>query len=643
MTAEYALFALLLALGLSIILWSNPILQRFGYGRISTDVRLCTGVTALVLLAFVLLSHAFWQDDFSILYVAENSHTSLPVWFKLSAVWGAHEGSFLLWCLVSAAWMLALALALRRGAAAELGYAVPTMSVLMTGFLLFMLLSSSPFERALPFVPGEGNDLNPLLQDLALIVHPPMLYVGYVGFAVPFSMAVSVLIHGPRGRAFAAPMQPFVLIPWIFLTLGITLGSWWAYYELGWGGWWFWDPVENASFMPWLVGTALLHSLAATRLRGVFPGWTLLLAILGCGLSLLGAFLVRSGILTSVHAFALDPERGLFVLLLLLASLGTGLALFAWRAPSFGAAARYAFSAREFWVLVNNALLMVSTAVVFLGTLYPLLHEFLTDEKVSVGPPYFNLVFVPLMLLLSLAMGIGQWTRWGGQILPDMRQLGLLGLGALGLGLVLPLLVTGTVHPVAVGSIGMGSWLVLGVVAQICSRPRDFARRIGMWVAHTGFACALAGIGLTSQYSVERDLAMGVGESLDVGGYRFEFQGVEEVAGANYLADQARVRVTATDASGEFFTLTPEKRRYDSGGQIMTEAAIRPSLIEDVYLSLGTRIKDGRWTLRIQVKPFVRWIWLGALIMAFGGLAHILLMRRLPVHRHEAIAEVSAD
>ncbi len=630
MIAEYALFALILALCLSAILWLNPIFERFGLTRLSTDTRLCAGVVLFIAFAFLLLSYSFLRDDFSILYVAANSNTALPDHFKLSAVWGAHEGSFLLWCLVASAWMLALAVAMRRVRGEQLRYAVPVMAALLTGFLLFMLLTSSPFERSLPFVPAEGSDLNPLLQDFALIVHPPMLYVGYVGFAVPFAIAVSTLIHGGKGgdigREFASAMQPFVLVAWSFLTLGIALGSWWAYYELGWGGWWFWDPVENASFMPWLVGTALLHSLAATKLRGVFVGWTLLLAILASGLSLLGAFLVRSGILTSVHAFALDPERGLFILLILLASVGTALALFAWRAPRFGALANFTFKAREFWLLINNALLMVSTSVVFLGTLYPLLHEFLTEEKVSVGPPYFNMVFVPLMLVLSVAMGIGQWTNWGGKVIPGKRQLRWIGIGALGLGLILPLVFTGALKLAAVISLTLAAWLIFGVIAQVYSERELARQRIGMWVAHVGFACTLIGVGLTSQYSVERDLALGVGESAQVGAYAFEFQGVKEVHGANYVSDQGRISVRGS-GGGDSFELAPEKRRYVSGGQVMTEAAIRPSIIEDVYVSLGTRIDEGRWSLRIHVKPFVRWIWLGALIMVLGGMAHVWLSR----------------
>ncbi len=627
MIAEYGLFALILALGLSAILWINPILERFGRGRISSDLRLSAGVTAFIALAFVLLSYSFLQDDFSVLYIASNSNTALPDQFKLSAVWGAHEGSFLLWCLVASAWMLALALSMRKIPSAQFQYAVPVMSALLTGFLLFMLLTSSPFERSLPFVPVEGSDLNPLLQDFALIIHPPMLYVGYVGFVAPFAMAVSTLMHGGGGREFAAAMQPFVLVAWSFLTLGIALGSWWAYYELGWGGWWFWDPVENASFMPWLVGTALLHSLAATKLRGVFIGWTLLLAILASGLSLLGAFLVRSGILTSVHAFALDPERGLFILLLLLVSVGSAFALFAWRAPRFGALANFTFTAREFWLLINNALLMVATSVVLLGTLYPLLHEFLTDEKVSVGPPYFNMVFVPLMIVLSFAMGIGQWTTWGGRVIPGKRQLLWIGVCASALGLVLPLIVTGALSIAAVLSLGLAAWLIIGVLAQVYSQRKLAAMRFGMWIAHVGFACTLIGVGLTSQYSVERDLALSVGESAHVGGYAFEFQGVEEVPGPNYLSEQGRISVTANGGKGSF-ELMPEKRRYASGGQVMTEAAIRPSVWGDVYVSLGTRIQDDRWSLRVHIKPFVRWIWLGALIMVIGGLAHLVLARR---------------
>ncbi len=626
MTPEYAVFALILAFGLACLIWLNPLLDRVGIGRVSTDLRLAAGVTLLIGIAFVMLIYAFLTSDFSVAYVAQNSNTALPSYFKLSAVWGAHEGSFLLWCLVACVWMLALGFKLRDSASLELQYAVPVMALLITGFLLFMLLTSNPFERSFPFVPSEGGDLNPLLQDFALIVHPPMLYVGYVGLTVPFAIAVSALIHGQESRNFAALMQPFVLIAWAFLTLGIALGSWWAYYELGWGGWWFWDPVENASFMPWLVATALIHSLAATKLRGVFIGWTLLLAILGAGLSLLGAFLVRSGILTSVHAFALDPERGLFILLLLVASIGSALALFAWRAPRFGAFANFGVYSREFWLLINNALLVVATSVVLLGTLYPLLHEFLTEEKVSVGPPYFNAVFVPLMVLLSIAMGVGHYTVWGARSFPGTRELMWIGALALGCGLLLPLVFTGALSIAGFMATSLAGWLVFGVIEQCRTSKGGRARRASMWIAHVGFACSLLGVGFTSQYSVERDLALSAGESAQVGDLVFEFQGVTEAAGPNYLAERGRLQVRAVNG-GQFFTLLPEKRRYRSGGQVMTEAAIQPALVRDVYVSLGTRIEDNRWSLRIQIKPFVRLIWLGALIMLLGGLCHAWLIR----------------
>lgn len=626
MVPEYALFALLVSLGLSVLLWLNPILESYGVSRISTDLRLSVGVTLFIAIAFALLCHAFVRDDFSLAYVAAHSTTDLPLHFKVSAVWGAHEGSFLLWCLVASLWMLALAITLRNNS--ELRFAVPAMSALLTGFLLFMLLTSNPFDRSFPFVPTQGSDLNPLLQDFALIVHPPMLYLGYVGLAVPFAIAVSVLIQGDTGSGFARVMQPFVLAAWSCLTVGIALGSWWAYYELGWGGWWFWDPVENASFMPWLLSTALLHSLATTRVRGVFMGWTLLLAILASALSLLGAFLVRSGILTSVHAFALDPERGLFILLLLLASAGPALALFAWRAPRFGAVADFSFASREFWLLINNAFLMVATSVVFLGTLYPLLHESLFDEKVSVGPPYFNLVFVPLMLLLGMAMGVGQWTRWGGAEVPAKRLLGWMSGMSLMLGVLLPLLAGASLSLAAVLSVGLASWVCLGVAVQ-AYRQRELTRqRLGMWIAHIGFAVTILGVGLTSHYSVERDMALEYGETALVGGYEFRFEGVEQVQGPNYLADRGRLSVRPIAFHGDAFELLPEKRRYASGGQVMTEAAIRPSILRDVYVSLGTEVNSRTWSLRIHIKPFVRWIWLGAIFMLIGALAHLLLTRR---------------
>ncbi len=582
-----------------------------------------TGQFVFILLAYLALSQAFLTDDFSVAYVANNSNSLLPWYYKMSAVWGAHEGSFLLWTLIMAGWTLAVALRGEHLPAAFAGRVLGVMAVLNMGFLAFLLWTSNPFQRLVPMTPGEGADLNPLLQDFGLIVHPPMLYMGYVGFSVAFAFAIAALLTGRLDTAWARWSRPWSNLAWAFLTLGIALGSWWAYYELGWGGWWFWDPVENASFMPWLAGTALVHSLAVTEKRGTFKSWTLLLAITTFSLSLLGAFIVRSGVLTSVHAFAVDPTRGLFILGFLVLTVGGSLTLYAARASVMGSRVRYTLWSRETALLVNNILFVIAMAVVLLGTLYPLAYEAFTGgDKLSVGVPYFNAGFVPLMLALTAALGIApalQWKRTAAtRLWQDLRWPLLIGVVA---GLVLPLVVSGALSWQVVVAVSLGIWVVASHLRDLIYRARRGLGRVtlgywGMLTAHMGFAVALFGIALTSVLSVEMDLRMSPGDRDNLGEMSVTFEGIGSRSGPNYVAQRGTFRI---DDGGETLFLYPEKRRYLARNSVMTEAAIDAGFFRDIYVSLGEPLDNGDWAVRLQLKPFVRWIWLGGLLMAFGG------------------------
>jgi len=588
---------------------------------------LVIGQFVFILVAFAVLTEAFLSDDFSVAYVANNSNSLLPWYYKVSAVWGAHEGSFLLWTLIMAGWMLAVALRAEHLPGAFAGRVLGVMGLLNAGFLSFMLWTSNPFDRLLPMSPAEGADLNPLLQDFGLIVHPPMLYMGYVGFSVAFAFAVAALLSGRLDTAWARWSRPWSNVAWAFLTLGIALGSWWAYYELGWGGWWFWDPVENASFMPWLAGTALIHSLAVTEKRGTFKSWTLLLAITTFSLSLLGAFIVRSGVLTSVHAFAVDPTRGLFILGFLVVVVGGSLALYAARTSVIQSRARFALWSREASLLVNNILLVIAMAVVLLGTLYPLAYEALTGgDKISVGVPYFNAGFVPLMLVLSVALGFApvlQWKRTRpARLWRDLRWCLALAISA---GLLLPLLVSGALSWQAAAAVILGVWIVASHLQDLAFRSRGGLARVtlaywGMLAAHLGFAIALFGIALTSELSIEKDHRMAPGDVETLGDMKVTFEGVGTRSGPNFVAQRGSFRVEDGD---QVFFLHPEKRRYLARNNVMTEAAIDPGLFRDVYLSLGEPLDGDAWAVRVQLKPFVRWIWLGGLIMAAGGILAI--------------------
>jgi len=638
MIPELGHFALILALCLASLQAVFPMVGAHSGNTLWMQLcrPLSAGVWVFMLLAFGCLAYSFLHDDFSVAYVARNSNTLLPVYYKFAAVWGAHEGSLLLWVLILATWGYAVSILSRDLPLDILARVMSVMALITVGFLIFMLGTSNPFERMLLNTPAEGADLNPLLQDFGLTVHPPMLYMGYVGFSVAFSFAIAALLTGRLDAAWARWTRPWTNAAWTFLTVGIALGSWWAYYELGWGGWWFWDPVENVSFMPWLVGTALIHSLAVTEKRGVFKSWTVLLAIAAFSLSLLGAFIVRSGVITSVHAFAVDPERGMVLLTLLLLIIGGSLFLYALRAPVVKGTATYGGYSRELFLLFNNIILVVSTATILLGTLFPLIHEAIYGEanKVSVGPPYFNTLFVPLMAVMAFFLGVSTFSRWKRTSLQHLWQnLGKLLTASVVLGIVIPLLVTAHFNPSAMLAMALALWIALGVVADIWQKTANKASRVdglrslslsyyGMQLAHLGVAVLILGVCLTSHYSIEEDRRLAPNESLTIGDYEFVFKGVEERRGPNYIADSATIDVLK---DGEFYlTMHPEKRRYLARGDVQTEADIQVGFFRDLFTALGDPRGEGAWVVRIHVKPFVFWIWLGAFLMAAGGITAIL-------------------
>jgi len=636
MLAEYGHFALILALILALLQSGIPLAGATLGNRLwmASARPLVVGQTVMVAFSFGCLVALFLNDDFSVRYVAANSNSLLPDYFKVSAVWGAHEGSLLLWALILAAWSFAVALFSQTLPKELVARVLAVMGLISVGFYLFMLFTSNPFERSLPFYPAEGADLNPLLQDVGLIVHPPMLYMGYVGFSVAFSFAVAALLAGRLDAAWARWTRPWTNMAWVFLTLGIALGSWWAYYELGWGGWWFWDPVENASFMPWLVGTALIHSLAVTEKRGVFRSWTLLLAIFAFSLSLLGTFLVRSGVLTSVHAFAADPERGVFILVFLALVVGGSLLLYALRGPSVKGVTHFTGVSREMFLLGNNILLVSAMVIILLGTLYPLFADVLDWGKISVGPPYFNLFFVPLMLILAVFMAVAPVMRWKRNSLAGLRRFLtpplLISLLA---GAFSPLLFNTDYSLVIAVTMVVAIWVLAVTSLDLWqksghsrSRWHGLARLkgsyYGMVLAHLGVVVCMVGAAVTTVYSIQRDVRMVPGDQVEMAGYQFEFVEVHKVQGPNYIADQALIIVTRDGKRVN--ELRPEKRRYVASGQTMTEVGIDGNLWRDLYVALAEPLEGGAWAIRVHFKPFVRWIWLGALLISIGGLIAVL-------------------
>ncbi len=577
---------------------------------------------ALIACAFVLLTIAFLKSDFSIAYVAQQSNTSLPLLYKVSAVWGGHEGSLLLWLLMLTGWSLAVSL---RARSLPLDMSATVLAILggvAAGFLLFVLLTSNPFER-LPVVPLDGRDLNPLLQDPGLAIHPPMLYMGYVGFSVAFAFAIAALLHGRLDAAWLRWTRPWTLWSWVFLTLGIMLGSWWAYNELGWGGWWFWDPVENASFMPWLVGTALIHSLAATEKRRVLASWTILLAIAAFALSLLGTFLVRSGVLVSVHAFATDPARGVFILGFFTVVVGGSLGLFAWRGGRLSSGQGVKLASREGLILLNNAFLVVAALSVLLGTLYPLIVDAMGFAKPSVGPPWFNATFVPLMLPLLVLVGLSYSVHWWQA---DWRRAWQDARWTLLLAVVLGLSLAATTPNLrGIGIYAacvMAAWTVLSAVAELlrwARRGRWPPQAIaGMCVAHLGLGVFAIGAGLVSLADSERDVALRPGQSVVIEGLEWRFIGTSKVDGPNYQADRGMVEIRRGNEL--IARLQPEKRAYHSQpNNPMAESAVDIRWNRDLYVALGEPLGEGAWSLRLYRKPYIRWIWFGAILMALGG------------------------
>jgi cytochrome c-type biogenesis protein CcmF len=609
------------------------------------------GQFVFVAIAFACLAYSFVNNDFSVLNVATNSNSSLPAVYRFAATWGSHEGSLLLWVLMLTAWMVAVSLFSRHLPQEMVARILGVMALVSIGFLLFMLFTSNPFERLLPAAP-DGRDLNPLLQDPGMVIHPPMLYMGYVGFSVAFAFAVAALLGGRLDATWARWSRPWTTMAWVFLTIGIALGSWWAYYELGWGGWWFWDPVENASFMPWLVGTALMHSLSVTEKRGGFKIWTVLLAILAFSLSLLGTFLVRSGVLTSVHAFATDPTRGIFILAFLMVVIGASLLLFAWRAPKVGLGGGFELVSRESALLANNVLLVVAAASVLLGTLYPLFLDALGLGKISVGPPYFDSVFLPLMAPAMFLMGIGPLAKWKKAQLPELAQRLKWAFGiALASALLLPFTL-GRWSPMIAFGLLLALWVALSGLVNLRQRLAlqpgvSLGRRLaglqrgyyGMLLAHFGVAVFIVGVTLVKGYEVEKDLRMQPGDTAEVGGYTFRLDGFVQVPGPNY--DATRGLVSVTRGERKVATMHPEKRLYHVQQMPMTEAAIDTGFTRDLYVSLGEPVEGGAWIVRIYSKPFVDWIWGGALLMALGGILAVT-DRRYRLVRKAAEASLPA-
>ena len=636
MIPEIGNFSLILALVLAIVLGVLPILGSLnGNQRLMAAAKPAVfGQMACVIIAFCSLAYCFITYDFSVKFVAHHSNLVLPLQYRIAAVWGGHEGSLLLWMLMLGGWTTAVALFSKRLPEEMVARVLGVLGLVSAGFISFILFTSNPFERLLPAA-LDGFDLNPQLQDFGMIIHPPLLYMGYVGMSVAFSFAIAALIGGQLDAAWARWSRPWTTVAWMFLTLGIMLGSWWAYYELGWGGWWFWDPVENASFMPWLVGTALIHSLAVTEKRGAFKSWTVILAITAFSLSLLGTFLVRSGVLTSVHSFASDPARGLFILIYICVVVGGSLILFAWRAQKVGLGGGFELVSRESMLLVNNVLLVAAAGTVFLGTLYPLFLDALNLGKISVGPPYFEAVFAPVMMVAVLAMGFGPFARWKQDTLVQIvKRVWPWFIASVVIAMAIPYLFGRWSAPVVAG-VSLGVWALLASLAYLVARVRESTSASGVWaklratsratygmlLAHVGMGVFVLGVTLVNGYQNSSEVRMHTGDTTTLDGYTFRFLGVQQVQGPNYIAAQARVEVT--QGEDKIAVLHPEKRKYTKQAAAMTEGAIDSGLFRDIYLALGEQVGMDEWIVRILHKPMVYWIWGGALLMALGGLLAI--------------------
>jgi cytochrome c-type biogenesis protein CcmF len=633
--------ALCLAIAQGFFGLAGPIFNKPGWSAAAKPVGI--GHFVFVCIAYAALTHAFIVHDFSVAYVAGHSNSHLPLMYRISGVWGGHEGSMLLWILMLAAWGALLGVYTKRIPLQTAAKVLGVMGVVSVGFLWFTLATSNPFDRLIP-APLDGRDLNPLLQDPGLVIHPPMLYMGYVGFAVAFSFAIAAMIEGKLDSQWARWIRPWTAAAWAFLTIGIALGSWWAYYELGWGGWWFWDPVENASFMPWLIGTALLHSLAVTERRGLFKGWTLLLAVSAFSLSLLGTFLVRSGVLVSVHAFATDPDRGMFILAMLVFFIGGALALYAWRAPQLAQKGGFAPLSRETFLLANNMLFVVATLLILFGTLYPLFLDGLGLGKISVGPPYFNTVFIIPTLPLVLLMGIGMHTAWKKTDWKQLKgKLWPFALGAFLFALIVPLVVYRQFGLMKFIGVLLGVWVMAVAFidpVKYWLRKRSlkgYSRTmISMCFAHFGIGLFVIGVTMVETYGIARDIGMKPGDTAVVEDYSFTFVGSRNIEGPNYTAVQGEVIV---EKDGKQVTvLYPEKRTYRVQQNPMTEAAIHARIQRDLFVAMGEPLGQGAWSMRIQYKPFIRLIWLGALVMALAAFFG-MTDQRYRVRREDEVVE----
>ena len=646
MLPEIGQFSLILALSLAICQTVLPLVgaHRGDAAMMGVARTAATGQFLFVAVAFGCLTYAFLADDFSVLYVANHSQLALPDLYKVSAVWGAHEGSLLLWIFILAAWTVAVARFSSGLPEAFAARVIGVLGFLSVGFLLFAILTSNPFDRLVPAA-VDGGDLNPLLQDPGLAIHPPLLYIGYVGFSVAFAFAIAAMISGDLDQKWAKWTRPWTTVAWLFLTLGIALGSWWAYYELGWGGWWFWDAVENASFMPWLIGTALIHSLAVTEKRGLFKSWTLLLAISAFSLSLLGTFLVRSGIIVSVHAFATDPTRGFFILTFLAVVVIGALILYAWRAPSMDSDVGFGLLSRETFLLLNNVLLVVATTLVLIGTLSPLVVEMATGEKISIGPPWFNVAFLVPMIPLVILLGMGMHTAWRTQKSDSwVRVFKIPAIIAVLLGVVIPLMIYGRISILLVVGCAAAVWIVVSsLILPVRSLLREKGTAgitrsaLGMCIAHLGMGSFVLGATIVSAFGVESDQALTPGGSIEAAGYEFHMAELRNVQGPNFSAIEAVIEIR--DDGDLVATVLPQKRQYLVQKSPMTEAGIRAGLDKDLFVALGDQLGNNTWSVRVQYKPLIRLIWLGALIMALGGLIAISDRRYRVNVREKAVSE----
>ncbi|HRE13320.1 MAG TPA: heme lyase CcmF/NrfE family subunit [Usitatibacteraceae bacterium] len=653
MIPEIGQFALALALFLALAQAFFP-LAGAALGKpawVATARPVAVGQFLFVFIAWAALATSFVNNDFSVANVATHSNLRLPVQYRFAASWGSHEGSMLLWTLMLGGWTAAVALLSRHLPERIAARVIGVMGLISVGFLLFILTTSNPFERLLP--PAEdGRDLNPLLQDPGMVIHPPMLYMGYVGFSVAYAFAIAALLEGRLDSAWARWSRPWTTAAWCFLTIGIALGSWWAYYELGWGGWWFWDPVENASFMPWLVGTALIHSLAVTEKRGAFRSWTVLLAILAFSLSLLGTFLVRSGVLTSVHAFATDPKRGVFILGFLAITVGASLAAFAWRAPKVGLGGQFSGVSRESMLLANNVLLTVAMGAVLLGTLYPLVLDTLNLGKISVGPPYFDAVFFPVMAPAIFLMAVGPIASWKKAELPGLWvRLRWALVVAIVTAIAVPL-IKGKANVLTMLGLFLAFWVFAATAVQVAARLKasaapnllgklraNSASWYGMTLAHLGIGVFIVGVAMVNTFQTEKDVRMAPGETVSLSGYDFKFLGTREAPGPNFAALQGMFEVRKSGSTEIHRKMYPEKRMYHASGQVMTEADIEATITGDLYVSMGEQVDGGAWGVRVYHKPFVDWIWGGCVLMALGGFLAIGDRRyRLAVRRESVPA-----